>query len=104
MERIMAEAQSYPYATYLDIRYPPLALVEVPDLVASCTDRWYNQTLCQVNDSVVRLGVMQGEYHCHKYDKNIELFFVLVGRYFIVLERRSYRLSSRQVIVDPTVS
>ena len=97
----MAEAQSYPYATYLDIRYPPLALVDVPDLVASCTDRWYNQTLCQVNDSVVRLGVMQGEYHWHKHDNDDEFFFVLEGRFLIDLEGRSVELHPRQGFVVP---
>ena len=97
----MPEAQSYPYATYLDIRYPPLALVDVPDLVASCTDRWYNQTLCQVNDSVVRLGVMQGENHWHKHDNDDEFFFVLEGRFLIDLEGRSVELHPRQGFVVP---
>src|SRR5207244_3957028 len=60
----MSEQQDYPYATYLDIKFPPLRVVDVPALVKSCADKWYNQTLCQVNDSVVRLGVVQGEYHC----------------------------------------
>src|SRR5207253_6768364 len=57
----MSEQQAYPYATYLDIKFPPLQLVNVPTLVKACTEKWYNQTLCKVNDSVVRLGVMQGE-------------------------------------------
>ena len=56
----MDQRQAHPYATFLDIRYPPLDLVDVPALVAACTNRWYNQTLCQVNGSVARLGVMQG--------------------------------------------
>ena len=51
--------KSYPYATHLNVRYGPLELVDVPALVAACTDRWYNQTLCRVNDSVVRLGVIR---------------------------------------------
>jgi hypothetical protein len=101
MESIMAETQDYPYATYLDIRYPPLALVDVPDLVASCTDRWYNQTLCRVNESVVRLGVMQGEYHWHKHDNDDEFFFVLEGRFLIDLEGSSVELHPRQGFVVP---
>jgi hypothetical protein len=44
-------AKSYPYATYLDIKFPPLAVVDVPALVAGCKERWYNQTLCRVNDT-----------------------------------------------------
>jgi len=100
-ESTMAETKDYPYATYLDIRYPPLALVDVPDLVASCTARWYNQTLCRVNESVVRLGVMQGEYHWHKHDNDDEFFFVLEGRFLIDLEGRSVELQPRQGFVVP---
>jgi hypothetical protein len=52
-----------PYAINLDARYAPLELVDVQALVEACQDPWYNQTLCRVNDCVVRLGVMQGEFH-----------------------------------------
>jgi hypothetical protein len=95
------EEQDYPYATYLDIRYPPLDVVDVPALVAACTDKWYNQTLCQVNGSVVRLGVMQGEYHWHKHDNDDEFFFVLDGRFVIDLQDRSVELQPRQGFVVP---
>jgi hypothetical protein len=75
----------YPYATHLDVKFPALTLVDVPALVGAVTDQWYNQTLCKVNDSVVRLGVMQGEYHWHKHDHDDEFFFVLEGRFLIDL-------------------
>jgi len=52
-------APSYPYVTRLDIKFGPLERMDVPALVAACTDRWYNQTLCRVNDAGVRLGVVQ---------------------------------------------
>src|SRR5438067_7037807 len=68
----MHDTQEYPYATYLNVLYPSLSMVDVPSLVESCTDRWYNQTLCEVNDSVVRLGVLQGEFHWHKHDNEDE--------------------------------
>ena len=90
-----------PYATHLDIRYPPLALIDVPALVAACTDLWYNQTLCRVNDSVVRLGVMQGEYHWHRHDALDEFFFVLDGRFLVDLEDRTVELGPRQGFVVP---
>jgi mannose-6-phosphate isomerase-like protein (cupin superfamily) len=101
MENAMQEVHDYPYATYLDIRYPPLELVDVPALIAACKDRWYNQTLCQVNDSVIRLGVMQGEYHWHKHDNDDEFFFVLDGRFIIDLEGRTVELQPRQGFVVP---
>jgi len=97
----MDETASYPYATHLDIRYPPLELIDIPDLVAACNDRWYNQTLCQVNASVVRLGVVQGEYHWHKHDDDDEFFFVIDGRFLIDLEDRSVELGPRQGFVVP---
>jgi mannose-6-phosphate isomerase-like protein (cupin superfamily) len=76
----------FPYATHLDVLFPPLEKIALAPLVASVTDRWYNQTLCRVNDSVVRLGVMQGEYHWHKHDGDDEFFFTLEGLFVIDLE------------------
>ena len=97
----MTEQKSYPYATHLDIRYPPLEQIDVPALVAACRDRWYNQTLCRVNDSVVRLGVVQGEYHWHKHDDLDEFFFVLEGRFLVDLEERTFELGPREGLVVP---
>ena len=87
----MSETKSYPYATFLDIKFPALTLVDVPSLVKACKDKWYNQTLCKVNDSVVRLGVMEGEYHWHKHDRDDEFFFVLEGHFIIDLEGLVHR-------------
>lgn len=94
-------AQDYAYATHLDIKFDQLSLVDVPSLVAACKDRWYNQTLCKVNDSVVRLGVMQGEYHWHKHDHDDEFFFVLEGTFFIDLEDRIVELKPWQGFTVP---
>jgi hypothetical protein len=94
-------ADTYPYATHLDVRFPPLAVVDVQALVEACTDRWYNQTLCRVNDSVVRLGVVQGEYHWHKHDDLEEFFYVVEGTLFVDLEDRVVELAPRQGFVVP---
>ena len=97
----MNKPQDYPYATFLNVLQPALSVIDVPHLVAACTDRWYNQTLCKVNDSVVRLGVLQGEYHWHKHDNDDEFFFVLDGRFIIDLEDRSVELAEREGFVVP---
>jgi mannose-6-phosphate isomerase-like protein (cupin superfamily) len=97
----MADAASYPYATHLNILYPPLEVVNVQALVDACRDQWYNQTLCRVNDSVVRMGVVQGEYHWHKHDKDDEFFYVVEGRFLIDLEGRTVALAPRQGFVVP---
>src|SRR6266536_6054347 len=86
---------TYPYATHLNVLYGPLQTVDVQALVDGCTERWYNQTLCRVNDSVVRLGVVQGEYHWHKHDKDDEFFYVVEGRLLIDLEGRTVELAPR---------
>jgi mannose-6-phosphate isomerase-like protein (cupin superfamily) len=97
----MSEQQDYPYSTHLDTKFPALRLIDVPALIKACTDKWYNQTLCRVNDSVVRLGVVQGEYHWHKHDNDDEFFFVLEGHFIIDLEDRSVDLQPRQGFVVP---
>src|SRR5947208_12895568 len=56
---------------------------------------------CRVNDSVVRLGVMQGEYHWHKHDQEDEFFYVVEGRFLIDLEGRTVELTPRQGLVVP---
>ena len=95
------EQKSYPYATHLNVFYAPLELIDVPALVAACTDRWYNQTLCRVNDAVVRLGVVEGEYHWHKHDGEDEFFYVVGGRFIIDLEGRTVELAPGQGFVVP---
>ncbi|MEO7822654.1 MAG: cupin domain-containing protein [Gemmatimonadaceae bacterium] len=91
----------YPYATHLNVLFPPLQVVHVQRLVDECTDQWYNQTLSQVNDSVVRLGVIQGEYHWHRHDDLDEFFYVVEGVFLIDLEDRTVELTQRQGFVVP---
>ena len=97
----MNASKEFPYETFLNVLFEPLQLVDVPALVEKRSHGWYNQTLCRVNDSVVRLGVMQGEYHWHKHDADDEFFFVLSGRFVIDLENRSVELNQQQGFVVP---
>jgi mannose-6-phosphate isomerase-like protein (cupin superfamily) len=92
---------AYPYATHLDILFPALEKIALDPIVASVRDEWYNQTLVRVNDSIVRLGVMQGEYHWHKHDDLDEFFYVVEGRFLIDLEDRTVELTERQGFVVP---
>ena len=79
-------SSSYPYATHLNVLFGPLEKIELDPLVRSVRDQWYNQTLTRVNESVVRLGVMEGEYHWHQHDADDEFFYVVDGRFLIDLE------------------
>jgi Cupin domain len=91
----------YPYDTRLNVLFGPLEKIDLPPLVAAVTHPWYNQTLCRVNDSVVRLGVMQGEYHWHKHDNDDEFFYVVEGHFLIDLEDETIDLGPRQGFVVP---
>jgi mannose-6-phosphate isomerase-like protein (cupin superfamily) len=97
----MAGAPDFPYETRLNILYSPLQVIEEKELADSCRFRWYNQTLCQVNSSVVRLAVVEGEYHWHKHVDDDEFFYVLEGKLLIDLEGRSVELGPRQGMVVP---
>jgi mannose-6-phosphate isomerase-like protein (cupin superfamily) len=97
----MTDSNAYLYKTYLNVLYEPLQVVDVPALIEACTDEWYNQTLTRVNDSVVRLGILKGEYHWHKHDDEDEFFFLVEGRFIVDLENRSVELAPRQGITIP---
>jgi len=92
---------SFPYETRLNILYPPLEVIDEKALADGCEFEWYNQTLCKVNESVVRMAVVRGEYHWHKHDADDEFFYVVEGRLLIDLEGRTVELAPRQGFVVP---
>ena len=89
------------YSMHLDVKFGPLEKIDVPQLISAVTDQWFNQSLCQVNDCVVRLGVMQGEFHWHKHDTEDEFFFVLDGEFIIDLEGQTVTLKQHQGFMVP---
>ena len=95
----MSTAAQYPYETRLNILFPHLELIDEKVLSNAVSHKWYNQTLCKVNDSVVRLGVVQGEYHWHKHDNDDEFFYVVEGKLLVDLENSTVELGPRQGIV-----
>ena len=79
------------YTIHYDPMFEALQTIDVQALIDEVTDHWYNQTLIQVGDVLVRLGVMQGEFHWHTHQDQDEFFFVLDGRFRIELQRRRDR-------------
>ena len=84
------------YTTNLDIKFNHFDLIDIPAIVRGCKDKWFNQTLTKVNDSVVRIGIVEGEYHWHKHENDDEFFLVLEGKLLIDLEERTIELSPNQ--------
>jgi mannose-6-phosphate isomerase-like protein (cupin superfamily) len=93
--------KQYDYVTKLDIKFDHLQKIDVSQMVMECKDKWFNQTLTRVNNSVVRLGIVEGEYHWHKHDNDDEFFFVLDGQLLVDLEGQTIELNPNQGVTVP---
>ena len=89
------------YDINLDVVFEPLERIDVKTL-AALHDPWFNQTLCQVNDCVVRLGVVEGEFHWHHHEDEDEFFYVVSGQFLIDLEDRTVTLEAGQGFLVPS--
>ena len=89
------------YSIHTDIKYEPLEVVDARGLADACTEKWWNQTLCRVNDGVARLAVIEGEFHWHQHDREDEFFFVLEGKLLVDVEGRTVELEPGQGVVVP---
>ena len=98
---MMGATSAFPYETRLNVLYGPLEVIDVNAVPGADQYKWFNQTLCQVNGSVVRMGALEGEYHWHKHDTDDEFFFVISGKLLIDLEDRLVALGPGQAFVVP---
>lgn len=90
------------YSINMGAKFGFLELINVPEIIDACKEKWFNQTLCKVNDSLVRLGVFnEGEFHWHKHDNEDEFFFVLKGRLYIEFEDKTVALQKHEGITVP---
>lgn len=91
----------FPYVINSDVKFGPLELIDVKRLGDEVREEWFNQTLCQVNDCVLRIGVVKGEFHWHEHEKEDEFFYVVEGKLFIDLEGRTVELTPKQGFTVP---
>jgi mannose-6-phosphate isomerase-like protein (cupin superfamily) len=84
------------YNINLDVKFNHLDVIDIPSIVKECTEKWFNQTLTKVNDSVVRIGIVESEFHWHVHDNDDEFFFVLDGKLFIDLQDKTIELGPNQ--------
>ncbi len=94
-------SEQYDYNIKKDVAYGFLTLIDVEKIRDEVKDEWFNQTLCEVNDCVVRLGIVQGEFHWHHHDHEDEFFYVVSGKLFIDLEDRTVELDPNQGFTVP---
>jgi mannose-6-phosphate isomerase-like protein (cupin superfamily) len=98
----MNDTKAYPYETRLNALFAQGEVIDEKALSDACAYKWFNQTLCKVNDSVVRMAVIEGEYHWHQHEKDDEFFYVVEGKLLIDLpDDRIVELAPRQGFVVP---
>jgi mannose-6-phosphate isomerase-like protein (cupin superfamily) len=76
-------------------------IIDINKLVESTKEKWINYSLTEVNDSIVRLGIFEGEFHWHKHENEDELFFVLSGKLLLDLENETFELLPNQGYTVP---
>jgi len=89
------------YSIDLEVKFKPLEIIDVPKLIEQSTKKWQNMSLCTVNNSVIRLAVIEGEFHWHKHDKEDEFFFVIDGLLLIDLEEKVIELKPKHGFMVP---
>lgn len=88
--------KKFNYLTKMEVKYDHLEVIDIAKMDEENKHPWFNQTLTKLNESLVRLGIVEGEYHWHKHDNDDEFFFVLEGQLLIDLEDRTIVLNPNQ--------
>ncbi|KKN34293.1 hypothetical protein LCGC14_0795230 [marine sediment metagenome] len=89
------------YSIDLELKFKPLEIIDISTLIVNSKKKWQNLSLCKVNDSVVRLAVIEGEFHWHKHEKEDEFFLVIEGVLLIDLEDKTIKLKPNQGFTVP---
>ena len=76
-------------------------LIDLHKLIDSTKEKWINMNLTEVNDCIIRLGIVEGEFHWHKHNEEDEFFFVVDGKLLLDLENETIELSSGQGYTVP---
>ena len=71
------------------------------ELTKNIADDWNNFPVCEINDHVVRLSVIQRNFHWHKHLKSDEFFYVIEGQLFVDFENKTKEISPGQMIKVP---
>ena len=88
--------KEYEYNQIMDVKFQHQELIDISSIVNECDDKWFNETLTRINDSVARIGIVEGEYHWHTHEDDDEFFFVLSGKIFIDLKDKTIELNPHQ--------
>jgi len=85
----------------MGLGYGHMQVIDINEYVAQAEQKWVNYTLCPINNSLVRLGIFEGEFHWHHHDMEDELFFVISGWLYLDLKDRTVELMPNQGFAVP---
>ena len=81
---------------FMDIKYAHGEKIDIPKIVNNCEYQWFSQSLTTVNNALIRVGVVEGEFPWHTHENDDEFFFVLSGKLYVDLENETFELNPHQ--------
>ncbi len=78
-----------------------LEKLNILEAVKDIKTDWHNFVLSQVNDHVIRVSVIERDFHWHRHDEGDEAFLVLDGELSIDLEDRTEVLTPGELFTVP---
>ncbi len=78
-----------------------LQVIDINEIVENTREKWINFTLTEVNDSLVRMGIFEGEFHWHHHDLEDEFFYVISGKLLLDLKNETVELKPGQGFTVP---
>ena len=74
---------------------------DVNKLTRDIDDDWNNMVVSEINDHIVRLSVLQRDFHWHLHKNSDELFFVIEGMLYVDRVDRTEEIGPGQMITIP---
>jgi mannose-6-phosphate isomerase-like protein (cupin superfamily) len=85
----------------MEVEKGHMEIIDINGILDQTTEKWINYTLCRVNNSLVRLGIFEGEFHWHHHDKEDELFYVIKGKLILDVGEETIELLPNQAYTVP---
>ena len=71
------------------------------DLIKNINDDWKNFVDSKINDHVVRLSILQRDFHWHYHSESDEMFYVIEGKLYVDLEEKTEEINPGEMITIP---
>jgi len=78
-----------------------MEVIDINEYIKQTKEKWINYTLTKVNNSLIRLGIFEGEFHWHHHDKEDEFFYVISGKLILDIKNKTIELHPNQGFTVP---